>query len=300
MSLLDKFIERKKDYILAKDLLTNLSGMNNKPLYEIFNYLLCCDLNKLGFYYIDPSYRIEKVNSDRKDHINDFLEVIKEAIRLGDPKDEALIYSNDDDLENFSRFVRDKIGKVIDFRDNYYFNKTELLGFEPLDGLLHFDANNSPLPPNNNSFIIQMENRIGELLDELADKNDKITQLLSYSAPSKPNSDNRLINELRNKVELQEKQIKDLKAQADKLADNNDLSPKDSAYYLVAIMKELLLDTEITGFYFQSDSDNGKKKPNQTALTRYIRNKNIKDLKTRTIDGIFADANKLLNDARKN
>ncbi|MGE6390451.1 hypothetical protein ACQKDP_07655 [Psychrobacter pacificensis] len=232
MSLLDKFIERKKDYILTKDLLTNLSGMNNKPLYEIVNYLLCCDLNKLSFYYIDSSYRIEKVNSDREDHINDFLEVIKEAIRLGEHKDEALIYGNNDDLEKFSHFVRDRIRKVIDCRNNYYFNKTELLNFEPLDGLLHFDINDIPLPSKNNDLIIQMENRIGELLDELSDKDDKIKQLLNYSAPSKPNTGNRLINELKAKAELDqqiaEKKIADLESQlaqakaklADKPADD--------------------------------------------------------------------------------
>ena len=236
VSLLDKFIERKKDYILTKDLLTNLSGMNNRPLYEVINYLLCCDLNKLGFYYIDSSYKIENVNSDSKDYTNDFLEVIKDAIRLGDPKDEALIYSNDDDLEKFSCFARDEIKKITDFRDNYYFNKTELLSFKPLDGLLDFDANNSSLPPNNNNLIIQMESRIGELLEELADKDYKIERLLDYSAQSKPNTDNRLINQLKNKVELQEKQIKELKTQVNKPADDLKAVPHQSYKALDKVM----------------------------------------------------------------
>ena len=53
---------------------------------------------------------------------------------------------------------------------------------------------------------------------------------------------------------------------------NQESNIKDSAYFLIAVMKDLLLNVEITGYYFQSDSDNGKKSPTQAALTEHIVN----------------------------
>ena len=74
---------------------------------------------------------------------------------------------------------------------------------------------------------------------------------------------------------------------------------KDSAYFLIAVLKDLLLDIEITGYYFQSDKDKGKKEPTQTVLAQHIEGMGIKDLKTRNINGLFAKANAMLNDAKK-
>lgn len=80
---------------------------------------------------------------------------------------------------------------------------------------------------------------------------------------------------------------------------NQELNIKDSTYFLIAVMKDLLLNVEITGYYFQSDSDNGKKSPTQAALTEHINSMNIKNLSTRNINGIFSEANRLLKDAMK-
>ncbi|MGP9519601.1 hypothetical protein [Psychrobacter sp. AOP7-C1-14] len=74
---------------------------------------------------------------------------------------------------------------------------------------------------------------------------------------------------------------------------------KDSAYFLIAVLKDLLLDIEITGYYFQSDKDKGKKEPTQTVLAQHIEGMGIKDLKTRNINGLFAKANAMLSDAKK-
>ena len=80
---------------------------------------------------------------------------------------------------------------------------------------------------------------------------------------------------------------------------NQESNIKDSAYFLIAVMKDLLLNVEITGYYFQSDSDNGKKSPTQAALTEHINSMSIKNLSTRNINGIFSEANRLLKDAMK-
>lgn len=80
---------------------------------------------------------------------------------------------------------------------------------------------------------------------------------------------------------------------------SQELNIKDSAYFLIAVMKDLLLNSEITGYYFQGDSDKSKKSPTQAALAEYIDSMSIKNLSTRNINGIFSDANRLLKDAMK-
>lgn len=230
MSLLDGFIEPTKDYIKCKDLLINLSGMNGKPLYEIVRYLLCCDLCTLGFYHIDSNFKIENINSEVRDYTSDFLVAVKETIRLGDRKDEELVYYSDEDLEKFSYGTKEKIIDIIDCRNDYYFNKKELLGFEPLDGLLHFDTIKNESPPNNNSLIIELEERISELLDELANKDKKLDYLLNYSESNSSNSMEQYKIELEtanSKNKQQKQDINNLNKQLKKQADN----PADKHLY---------------------------------------------------------------------
>lgn len=69
------------------------------------------------------------------------------------------------------------------------------------------------------------------------------------------------------------------------------LIPKDSAYYLIAVMKDLLLNPDITSYYFQTDNDKGRKEPTQSVLVERIASMHIKNLGTRNISGILADAN---------
>lgn len=172
MSSLNRFIEPTKDYINFKDLLIHLSEMNNKPLYEVVNYLLCCDFDKLGFYHIDSKYRIIPVSFDKKDIINQVLNILKEVIRLGDINDEHWIYTNDDSLELFSHGTGDKIAKLIESLASFYFNKKELLNFGLLKDLLHLDAHYDEPMPNDNQRIIEMQERVDELLNELIDKEE--------------------------------------------------------------------------------------------------------------------------------
>lgn len=78
------------------------------------------------------------------------------------------------------------------------------------------------------------------------------------------------------------------------------INPKDSAYYLIAILKNLLLDPNTTPYMFKTDNQKSSNQPTQTGLAEHIDGMNIKGLKARNINGIFSDANRLLNDARKN
>lgn len=67
---------------------------------------------------------------------------------------------------------------------------------------------------------------------------------------------------------------------------------KDNVYCLIAVMKELLLDIELTDHFFQPDTDNSKRKPAQTALAQHIAEKKINGLGIRNINGILAAANR--------
>lgn len=294
MGLMDEIIrEQTENYIKANDLLINLSSMNSEPLYEVVQYLLYSDLNKLNLYYIDSNKKIEKLNSDDKDYVGDFLEAIKQSIELGDRKDEILIYSDEESLNNFSTHTRSEILRFIKLRANYYFKKSDLLSFKPLEGILHLDASSDHRPSNTNKIIIELEERINELLDELRDKDSKIDHLLSYSSSDKPSTDNHLVKQLRIEVKKQQEEILALQSKLENSVDKDEtLNPKDSAYYLIAVLKDLLLDPDIAGFMFQTDNDKGKKEPTQAGLINHIANMYIKHLGTRNISGLFADANK--------
>lgn len=67
-----------------------------------------------------------------------------------------------------------------------------------------------------------------------------------------------------------------------------------SVYQLINTMKGLLLDSEITeSLFVNKDNINAGKQPTQSMLVNYIGDMNIKTLSERTINGIFAKANKI-------
>ena len=80
---------------------------------------------------------------------------------------------------------------------------------------------------------------------------------------------------------------------------NKEANPKDSAYHLIAVIKDLLLDPNINAYHFKTDINNSTNQPTQAGLTEYIDSLNIEGLKSRNINGIFSQANRLLKDAKK-
>ena len=88
--------------------------------------------------------------------------------------------------------------------------------------------------------------------------------------------------------------------QTDSQVNDKDLNPKDSAYHLIAILKDLLLDPDIAAYHFKTDTNESTNQPTQAGLSAYIESMNIKGLKARNVNGIFSTANRLLKDTRKN
>lgn len=123
---------------------------------------------------------------------------------------------------------------------------------------------------------------------------------------SKPKTNEQLSQELntaRVSIDQQQQKIDALQDQlrkhAEKTADNKELNPKDSAYCLIAVLKNLLLDPDINAYHFKTDDTKSTNQPTQAGLAEYITSLSIKDLKARNINGIFSKANSLLNDAKK-
>ena len=87
--------------------------------------------------------------------------------------------------------------------------------------------------------------------------------------------------------------------QPDNPANDKDLTPKDSAYCLIAVLKDLLLDPDISAYHFKNDSENSSNKPSQTGLASYIDEMKIFGIKRDNINIMFQDANKKLKDIKK-
>ncbi|KAA0932903.1 hypothetical protein [Psychrobacter sp. ANT_H59] len=85
----------------------------------------------------------------------------------------------------------------------------------------------------------------------------------------------------------------------DKPADVKNPNPKDSAYCLIAVLKNLLLDPDINAFHFKSSNINSNNKPSQTGLAEYIDEMKIYGIKKDNINILFQNANKQLTEAKK-
>lgn len=105
----------------------------------------------------------------------------------------------------------------------------------------------------------------------IVDENNILNDTDKIGTPTviqgEPKTDKELIAELKSEL----KQVKEkLGEQTNILASDEELTPKDSAYYLIAVLKDLLLDPNLTGFHFQTDNDKGKKEPTQSVLVEHI------------------------------
>ena len=85
----------------------------------------------------------------------------------------------------------------------------------------------------------------------------------------------------------------------DKPADVKNPNPKDSAYCLIAVLKNLLLDPDINAFHFKSSNINSNNKPSQAGLAEYIDEMKIYGIKKDNINILFQNANKQLTEAKK-
>lgn len=213
MSLLDDIIKPTKEYISFKDLLIHLSSMNDKSLYEVVFYLFHHDLNQLDFYHIDSNYKITLCNSHEDNFINKFLSAIKDEIGMGDMKDAYMVYVDDSSLKSFSSDTGNQISHIIEKHIDYYFKKSDLLCFEPLQDLFSYDFTNREPILNSNVYINGLISKIDQLYHQLEVKDADMLHILDLSAGSKSQPNNQNINTLQDRVLQQQRKILALEEQ---------------------------------------------------------------------------------------
>lgn len=114
------------------------------------------------------------------------------------------------------------------------------------------------------------------------------------------------IEALKSKIEKLEtenarliQQLTQTKAElVDRPAEDKELNAKDSAYCLIAILKDLLLDPDINAYHFKTESKTSNSKPTQTGLANHIDDLQIPGIKKDNINILLQDANKKLKDAK--
>lgn len=94
-----------------------------------------------------------------------------------------------------------------------------------------------------------------------------------------------------------ERKLKELE---EKTSQSDKTTTTDKAYSLIAVLKNLLLNPDITESYFaNSDNDNAKRAPIQGELSRTIKEMKIAGLSKRNVDDLFSIANDVLSEVVK-
>lgn len=143
VSLIDRLIEPMKDYISFRDFIFRLSSINNEPLYEVVTYLLHHDLDAVAFYNIDTDYKIIRFSPYEFDTVAEFLKEIQKALSFSH---EEWVWSHPTSLSELRDQDRRALTNTISKAMHCFFKKSELLSFEPLNGLLHFDGTGQNQP----------------------------------------------------------------------------------------------------------------------------------------------------------
>ena len=138
MSLINRLLEPIRDYISLSDLLFNLSSFNNEPLNDVVYYLICRDLELLDVYSIDMNHKIEPIDF-AQECVHYFLEGVH-SVTICKASDWVL--SSADSLDDLSVDMERSLTEILDKHTDYYFKMSDLLSFEPLDGLLNFITTN--------------------------------------------------------------------------------------------------------------------------------------------------------------
>ncbi|MGP4865041.1 hypothetical protein ACTXGK_12700 [Psychrobacter sp. T6-5] len=159
MSLINRLIEPMKDYISFRDFIFHLSSVNDEPLYEVVTYLLHHDLNSIRFYNIDTDYKIIKFEPFEFDSIKEFLKEVQDALAISACD---WVFSSSESLDELIETDRRLLTTTVMKAMHCFFKRSELLSFEPLNGLLHFEDVDVKRKVVNKSF----ENPIDRLIEE--------------------------------------------------------------------------------------------------------------------------------------
>ncbi len=118
------------------DFLFHLSSSNNEPVYDVAIYLLHHNLNSIGFYNIDTDYKIIRFEACEFDSVTEFLTEVKKTLIVND----EWIFMSDESVYDLADNEGRKLRMTSIKAEHSFLKKSELLSFEPLIGLLHFES----------------------------------------------------------------------------------------------------------------------------------------------------------------
>lgn len=148
-------LSSKNEYISFRDLLFHLSSSNDKPLYEVINFLLAQDLDSLKVEKLEKSI-LNKGKSNYNNRLmacppreygafSNFLLDIKNIIIF---PDQTWVFNDIKDFRTLVSTDKTHLVSIINRYSSFGLRVAELLSFDPLEVLLHFD-NKTALDKNN-------------------------------------------------------------------------------------------------------------------------------------------------------
>lgn len=136
MGLLDKGINPVKGYINFQDLLLHISSLNNYSVYEVIRYLLYHELYSIKTYYTDIHHR--QVRSSTGSHLaKNFLELLSINFHF---TNNDWVFSNYESINELPDKTRQSLLLTFLQYERLSFKIADLMRFEPLKDLLHFDV----------------------------------------------------------------------------------------------------------------------------------------------------------------
>lgn len=182
------------------------------------------------------------------------------------------------------------------FDDGRLFLSNECLGIPAIKLKIVLFEDRKIIEGFNDDILLEIYN---EYIDPVIDINshdglfDQDEKSVTFRIPAELKDD--ILNSYPMVLERKLKELEDRASQTDKITVHN------KAYSLIAVLKNLLLNPDITDCYFtNSDNDNAKKAPIQGELSTHIKDMKIPGLSKRNVDDLFSIANDVLAEVQKN
>ena len=276
---------RMNDYVLSDNSLTDIVGDN--PLNFDFEKSKCHENSIL-----DTFFRTDYLNNIQQIKDKGLLPIDKKVIKLVQTLEVYKTYKivTSDEIEK----IRERVFEQQDIHDN----EREILNNEITklrNQLLQYP---NQTISDQQLTIEQLQAYIREKLDgAIAKKQQEINLMhkryedLIKKAEYLCNDDNFTDYSVLD-IENLKKDLFQANAKIEEL-EKELLNSEDNinTYKLINVMKEILLDVEITGYIFaNSDNPNAKNKPSKAGLISYIVEKDISGLKERNLQKIFKKA----------
>ena len=294
----------KEKYLSVYDVIEIINSDDTELVIHIMDSLDLLSLTVYELNKLDPFNPIYKpiCNSyELKQKVIDYRKARRQFIHEDNNFDEYITLQRCLKKNLWSRFDLLKIEDIAKNTSLIVWGDSNALYSMYSDMINRSDSEYYELPKISQQAI---KDYIAEIEHDAVDA--KATDGFLMEMQTEPQTDTEVIKKLKKQITDLESDLEQAHAvneqlmkQADKPASAKELNPKDSAYCLIAVLKDLLLNPDIGAYHFKSDSKNSSNKPSQTGLANYIDEMKIFGIKKDNINILFTDANKKLKDIKK-